>query len=69
MPENKKYLYERDEWVIYKPSEYSIPKRAVILWVYENNRNMYDYEIFIDGEGKIIKVVQSSLFPIDTPNY
>ena len=59
MPENKKYLYERDEWVIYKPSEYSIPKRAVILWVYEDNRNMYDYEIFIDGEGKIIKVVQS----------
>lgn len=65
----KEYLYKMDDWVIYQPSKYSLPKQAVILRVYDNNRNMYDYEIFIDGEGKIIKVIQSSLFPIDTPTY
>ena len=69
MSTDKKYLYDIDDWVIYKPSSLAAPKRAVILWVYDNNRNMYDYEIFIDGEGKIIKVIQSSLFPIAPPNY
>jgi|TARA_R100000750_G_C2314157_1_gene83694 hypothetical protein len=65
----KTYNYKIDEWVIYKPYEFSIPKRAVILWVYKNNLTMYDYEIFIDGEGKIIKVLESSLFPDVTPTY
>mgnify|MGYP006401229337 FL=1 len=65
----KKYLYKIDDWVIYQPSKHSPKKRSVILWVYNDNRNMYDYEIFIDGEGKIRKVMQSSLFPIDIPTY
>mgnify|MGYP003148907629 FL=1 len=65
----KKYLYKMDDWVIYQPSKHSSKKRSVILWVYDDKRNMYDYEIFIEGEGKIRKVMQSSLFPIDTPTY
>jgi hypothetical protein len=69
MTAQKIYNYKIDEWVVYKPYEFSIPKRAVILWVYKDNLTMYDYEIFIDGEGKIIKVLESSLFPDVTPTY
>ena len=36
-------------------------KKAVILEVMENN-SVYDYRIFIDGEGKIRKVKESNLF-------
>ena len=38
-------------------------KKAVILEVMENN-SIYDYRIFIDGEGKIRKVKESSLFSL-----
>jgi|TARA_R100000700_G_C3126715_1_gene113539 hypothetical protein len=69
MKTKKIYKYDIDDWVIYKPFDFSQPKRAVILWVYDDDRQMYDYEIYIDGEGKYIKVLQSSLFPVDTPTY
>jgi hypothetical protein len=69
MSTQRTYNYKIDDWVVYKPHEISTPKRAVILWVYKDKRTMYDYEIFIDGEGKIIKVIEASLFPDDTPTY
>ena len=56
--------YQIDEWVIYQPAAQALPKRAVILWVFNDKRTLWDYEIFIDGEGKIIKVLEGSLFPI-----
>jgi len=56
--------YQIDEWVIYQPAPKALPKRAVILWVFNDKRTLWDYEIFIDGEGKIIKVLEGSLFPI-----
>ena len=56
--------YQIDEWVIYQPIPVATPKRAVILWTFNDNRILWDYEIFIDGEGKIIKVLEGSLFPI-----
>ena len=55
--------YQIDEWVIYQPVAMALPKRAVILWVFNDKRTLWDYEIFIDGEGKIIKVLEGSLFP------
>jgi len=55
--------YQIDEWVIYQPIALDTPKRAVILWVFNDKRTLWDYEIFIDGEGKIIKVLEGSLFP------
>jgi len=65
----KIYNYKIDDWVIYQPYEFSTPKRAVILWIYRDEEPLYDYEIYIDGEGKKRKVVESSLFPINTPTY
>lgn len=56
--------YQIDEWVIYQPAPMATPKRAVILWVFDDKRTLWDYEIFIDGEGKIIKVLEGSLFPV-----
>jgi hypothetical protein len=67
--------YRIDDWVIYKPffdSEYkvlnSVEKKAVVLHVFSKNE-LYDYEIFIDGEGKIKKVLERYLFPVATPTY
>ena len=58
--------YEIDQWVYYIqfPEIENLKnnkKKAVILEVMENN-SVYDYRIFIDGDGKIRKVKESSLF-------
>jgi hypothetical protein len=58
--------YDVDQWVYYVqfPEVQNLKnnkKKAVILEVMENN-SIYDYRIFIDGEGKIRKVKESSLF-------
>ena len=58
--------YEIDQWVYYVqfPEVQNLKnnkKKAVILEVMENN-SVYDYRIFIDGDGKIRKVKESSLF-------
>ena len=58
--------YEIDQWVYYVqfPEVQNLKnnkKKAVILEVMENN-SVYDYRIFIDGEGKIRKVKESNLF-------
>ena len=58
--------YDIDQWVYYIqfPEISSLKnskKKAVILEVLEKN-SIYDYRIFIDGEGKIRKVKESSLF-------
>ena len=58
--------YEIDQWVYYiqfteVENLKNNKKKAVILEVMENN-SIYDYRIFIDGEGKIRKVKESSLF-------
>ena len=58
--------YEIDQWVYYVqfPEIENLKnnkKKAVILEVMENN-SVYDYRIFIDGEGKIRKVKESNLF-------
>tara|TARA_R110000824_G_scaffold177978_2_gene357512 strand:+ start:148 stop:339 length:192 start_codon:yes stop_codon:yes gene_type:complete len=58
--------YEIDQWVYYIqfPEVENLKnnkKKAVILEVMENN-SVYDYRIFIDGEGKIRKVKESNLF-------
>ena len=58
--------YEIDQWVYYVqfPEVENLKnnkKKAVILEVMENN-SIYDYRIFIDGDGKIRKVKESSLF-------
>ena len=60
--------YEIDQWVYYiqfpeVPNLKNNKKKAVILEVMENN-SIYDYRIFIDGEGKIRKVKESSLFSL-----
>lgn len=60
--------YEIDQWVYYVqfPEVQNLKnnkKKAVILEVMENN-SIYDYRIFIDGEGKIRKVKESSLFSL-----
>ena len=58
--------FQIDQWVNYVqfPEVQNLKnnkKKAVILEVMENN-SVYDYRIFIDGEGKIRKVKESSLF-------
>ena len=58
--------YEIDQWVYYIqfPEVQNLKnnkKKAVILEVMENN-SVYDYRIFIDGEGKIRKVKERNLF-------
>ena len=58
--------FQIDQWVNYVqfPEVQNLKnnkKKAVILEVMENN-SIYDYRIFIDGEGKIRKVNESSLF-------
>jgi len=68
-------IYKTDEWVLYcafpdSKSEFlsGERKRAVILEVL-SKKDIYDYRIFIDGEGKIKKVKESQLFPVTTPTY
>jgi len=58
--------YQIDQWVYYVqfPEILNLKnnkKKAVILEVMENN-SVYDYRIFIDGEGKIRKVKEEQLF-------
>jgi len=58
--------YQIDQWVNYVqlPEVQNLKnnkKKAVILEVMENN-SVYDYRIFIDGEGKIRKVKEEQLF-------
>ena len=67
--------YKVDEWVLYIPykddevkSLAEIKKRSVILNILPKS-DFYDYEIFIDGEGKIKKVREHKLFPIPEPTY
>mgnify|MGYP003651393308 FL=1 len=67
--------YKVDEWVNYLPfpddeieSLAKIKKIAVILNILPKD-DFYDYEIFIDGEGKIKKVREDKLFPIPEPTY
>ena len=67
--------YKVDEWVLYIPykddeveSLAAIRKRSVILNILPRS-DFYDYEIFIDGEGKIKKVREHKLFPIPEPTY
>ena len=67
--------YRIDDWVIYKPfpddqSEIlsSIEKRALVLYVFPKE-DFYDYEIIIDGEGKIKKVREHYLFPDSNSTY
>jgi hypothetical protein len=60
--------YEIDQWVYYiqfteVENLKNNKKKAVILEVMENN-SIYDYRIFIDGEGKIRKVKESNLFSL-----
>ena len=62
----KKMKYKIDQWVYYVqfPEVQNLKndkKKAVILEVMENN-SIYDYRIFIDGEGKIRKVKERNLF-------
>ena len=58
--------YEIDQWIYYVqfPEIENLKnnkKKAVILEVMENN-SVYDYRIFIDGEGKVRKVKERNLF-------
>ncbi len=60
--------YQIDQWVNYVqfPEVENLKnnkKKAVILEVMENN-SVYDYRIFIDGEGKIRKVKERNLFSL-----
>tara|TARA_R100000008_G_scaffold79761_1_gene61708 strand:+ start:82 stop:270 length:189 start_codon:yes stop_codon:yes gene_type:complete len=60
--------YKIDQWVYYVqfPEVQNLKnnkKKAVILEVMENN-SIYDYRIFIDGDGKIRKVKERNLFSI-----
>ena len=60
--------YQIDQWVYYIqfPEVQNLKnnkKKAVILEVMENN-SIYDYRIFIDGEGKIRKVKERTLFSL-----
>ena len=55
--------YDIDQWVLYDqfPGVTSIaPKRAVILEVL-TRKDIYDYRIFIDGEGNVRKVKEETL--------
>ena len=67
--------YKVDEWVYYIPfkddeveSLAKLKKLSVILNILPKS-DFYDYEIFIDGEGKIKKVREHKLFPIPEPTY
>ena len=58
--------YEIDRWVYYIqfPEVANLKnnkKKAVILEVLEKN-SVYDYRIFIDGEGNVRKVKEEQLF-------
>ncbi len=60
--------YQIDQWVYYVqfPEITNLKndkKKAVILEVLKKN-SIYDYRIFIDGEGKVRKVKESNLFSI-----
>ena len=60
--------YEIDQWLYYVqfPQDENLKnnkKKAVILEVMEKN-SIYDYRIFIDGDGKIRKVKESNLFSL-----
>jgi hypothetical protein len=60
--------YQIDQWIYYVqfPEIHNLKnnkKKAVILEVLEKN-SIYDYRIFIDGEGKIRKVKEEQLFSI-----
>ena len=60
--------YQIDQWVYYVqfPEVQNLKnnkKKAVILEVMKNN-SVYDYRIFIDGEGKIRKVKERNLFSL-----
>jgi len=60
--------YDIDQWVYYVQFPEIInlknnKKKAVILEVLNKN-SVYDYRIFIDGEGKVRKVKESNLFSI-----
>lgn len=64
-----------DEWVLYCPfpdskfeSLYNERLKAVVLWEYDKGEP-YDYEIFIDGQGKIKKVREHQLFPLSDSTY
>jgi len=66
--------YKVDEWVIFDPwkanSTLSNPQRAVILYVFkENERSIYDYEIYIDSaNGRYKKVKEADLYPASQEN-
>jgi len=58
--------YKIDQWVFYVqfPEVENLKnnkKKAVILEVLEKN-SIYDYRIFIDGEGNVRKVKEEQLF-------
>ena len=58
--------YKIDQWVFYVqfPEIQNLKnnkKKAVILEVLEKN-SIYDYRIFIDGEGNVRKVKEEQLF-------
>ena len=58
--------YDIDQWVYYVQFPEIInlknnKKKAVILEVLNKN-SVYDYRIFIDGEGKVRKVKERNLF-------
>jgi hypothetical protein len=60
--------YSIDQWVHYVqfPEITNLKndkKKAVILEVLDKN-SIYDYRIFIDGEGKVRKVKESNLFSL-----
>ena len=60
--------FQIDQWVNYIqfPEIENLKnnkKKAVILEVMEKN-SIYDYRIFIDGDGKIRKVKESNLFSL-----
>ena len=67
--------YKVDDWVFYKPFPNdeskvlnSIVERAVVLWVYQKDE-YYDYDIYIESNGKKKKVKEYQLFPISDPTY
>jgi hypothetical protein len=58
--------YKIDQWIYYVqfPEVENLKnnkKKAVILEVLEKN-SIYDYRIFIDGEGNVRKVKEEQLF-------
>jgi hypothetical protein len=61
--------YHIDQWVIYRRGGIGDKKRALILWCFNDNTSLYDYEIYIDETGERIKVLESSLFTELPPTY